>query len=184
MAWNKIKWKHFSSLANHLFSSRRSEINCLLKICRFSQELCKLSLEGKTESHIRFPLKSFSKYFHCVPISQRERKNKLRVERLFMFLEDECQLHYGNKWINTIRKSLGVSVSFPTKAFKLTRHSNFFFSGEKKRQQTFLKSKLKTWNNFYFICFLFSLICVSLLCLIYWFIIFFCKVYRLNFSLL
>lgn len=159
---------------------RLPEMNCCWrKCCLASYGLGKIS----------FPL-NFSSCSNllCVPFAfllPRERQVVAEkcVQRLFMFLEADCQLHYGDIWINTVRKAaaksrISFAFSLPSTTWNPRKTLEFFsFRGELKERQRFLKSKLKTRDNFYFVCFLFCLIWFWALRLIYWFIIFGCKVF-------
>lgn len=179
MVRNKIKWKRFSarrSLANHL--RRLPEMNCRWRKCCLAS--CGL---GK----ISFPL-NFSSCSNLLPfllLSFCERAPSCGGEicakiiyvpwgRLPVALR-----RYMNKHCSEEAPSRGFFLRFPSRQQPetLERHLNFFFSGGKKRRQRFLKSKLKTRDNFYFVCFLFCLIWFWAFRLIYWFIIFGCKVF-------
>lgn len=82
-----------------------------------------------------------------------ESENKLRMERLFMFLRGRLrQLHYGNKCINTTRKSLTVLSFRQKKALKLKDNFRFRFFSSRKEETTanIFKVKVKDSKQFLF----------------------------------
>lgn len=127
----KIKWKHFVLL----FSRKSSllgfgEMNCRRSSCRGKCVPKKMLWKGKS-LRIRFPfiselLSACSNLLAAATKIERESSRWKFVLAKIIYVPFR-QLHYGNNWINTVRKSLKqwFSCAFPpTKKLTLKWDSN------------------------------------------------------------
>lgn len=128
----KIKWKHFVLLFSRKSSLLGFRGRWIAAVRLAEENVCRRKCFGK-ENRFALDFHLFRSFFHRVPISlppQRESREKVLGGSLSLakiIYVPFRQLHYGNNWINTVRKSLKqwFSCAFPpTKNLTLKWDSN------------------------------------------------------------